>query len=392
MLPWMHINTTPMGEAQPCCISDPAFIVGDSRVNSLMEIVNSDKMNQLRLNMLSGTPSGACATCYKHEEHGISSFRTTVNRDYGKFYDDLVPLTNTDGSLQEFKMKYFDIRFSNICNFKCRTCNETFSSQWEMENKKIRIHSTAPKIKNNNKEFLQQVLDQIPNIQTAYFAGGEPLITEEHYIMLEEMIRQGRTDIGLMYNTNISNLKYKNKDLLDLWSRFTLPITIGASVDHVGKRAEYIRNGTVWAEVEENYKKLQTVPNLILGINTVLSIYNFMTFDTFYQYLFDQGMYTPEKFTNSVYKMTSPTYLSPLILPKSYKTMGVDRIRRLAANMRMMSFTEHSVNEVSSIIPWIESEDLWDAHKAMFKQETIRLDALREEDFCKTFPELSGLL
>jgi len=391
MLPWMHINTTPMGDAQPCCISDPAFKVGNSNVNSLMEIVNSEPMNKMRLDMLAGNKHSACNTCYKHEEHGIGSFRVTVNRDYRKFYRSLVPFTNPDGSLQDFKMKYFDIRFNNICNMKCRTCNETFSSQWELENKRINIH-TATKHKNNNKQFLKEVLDQIPNIQTAYFAGGETLITEEHYIMLEEMIRQGRTDIALMYNTNLSNLKYKNKDLLDLWSKFTHNISVNASIDHFGKRAEYIRNGTVWPDIEENYKKLQQIPNLVLGINTVLSVYNFLTLDTFYQYLFDQGMYKPGNLTNGIYKMTSPSYLSPLILPPKYKEEGIDRIRRLAAKMRMMGFHDHSVYEVSSIIDWVKSEDQWESQKQQFKHETNRLDTLRNENFVATFPELADLM
>ena len=96
MLPWMHINTTPMGDAQPCCISNPAFKVGNSNVNSLMEIVNSEPMNKMRLDMLAGNKHSACNTCYKHEEHGIGSFRVTVNRDYGEFYRSLVPFTNAD--------------------------------------------------------------------------------------------------------------------------------------------------------------------------------------------------------------------------------------------------------------------------------------------------------
>jgi len=400
MNPWTHINTTPSGDAQPCCISDPLFKIGNSKTNSLMELVNSDQMNKLRVDMLSGKKSTACSVCYKHEETGYDSFRLQVNRNYSNFYDELIPLTNTDGSLQEFKMKYFDIRFNNICNMKCRTCNDTFSSQWEMENKRVNINSSNEP-KRNNKKFLQEVLDQIPNIQTAYFAGGEPLITEEHYIMLEEIIRQGHTGITLRYNTNLSNLTYKDKDLISLWSNFTNKIVINASIDHFGKKAEYIRKGTVWADIEENYKKLQQMPNVLLGINTVLSIYNFLTIDEFYQYLFDQGMSkptsplkptNPNSLNNGIYKMSDPSYLSPLILPTKYKKQGIERISKLAEKMLAMEFTQGAVREVSSIIPWIDSEDQWDLHKDMFRQETARVDQLRGENFSEIFPELAELL
>ena len=35
--------------------------------------------------------------------------------------------------------------------------------------------------KGNREEFIIEVLKQVPNFEIAYFAGGEPLITEEHY-------------------------------------------------------------------------------------------------------------------------------------------------------------------------------------------------------------------
>ena len=114
-------------------------------------------------------------------------------------------------------MRYFDLRFSNICNFKCRTCNYEYSSQWEQEDKRRGIKRPIINFAKEDTALLQDVINQIPNIETAYFAGGEPLITEEHYIIIEEMIRKNRTDIKLMYNTNLSNFKFKNnkKDFLN---------------------------------------------------------------------------------------------------------------------------------------------------------------------------------
>ena len=107
--------------------------------------------------------------------------------------------------------------------------------------------------KNDNPDFLKEIIEQVPNFKTAYFAGGEPLITEEHYILLEEMIRTGASNtVSLRYNTNLSNFKFKDKDILSLWKHFKKKIDIYASVDHYGERAEYIRHGTNWATVEEN--------------------------------------------------------------------------------------------------------------------------------------------
>jgi len=384
------MHTTPTGDAKPCCISNSQLKIGNSNVNSLSELVNSPEMNKIRLDMLAGNKISSCEGCYYHESHNMASGRTQANQNYLKYYNEAVPLTNIDGSLTEFKMRHFDIRFSNICNMKCRTCTEEYSSQWQLENKKFRTSFIIQS--KGNKDFLQEVLDQIPNIKTAYFAGGETLITEEHYIMLEEMLRRGRADIKLRYNTNLSTLKYKDKDLLKLWSKFTWHIDIDASIDHYGNRAEYIRNGTVWAEIEENFKKLQAIPKIKLGVNTVLSIFNVLTLDEFYQYLFDNGMYRSGHFTFGIYKMTSPEYLTALVLPNKYKEDAIRRIKILVSNLREKGFGAPMIREIHPITSWIKSEDHWESQKDLFKQEILRLDTIRNENFANTFPELAELL
>ena len=111
--------------------------------------------------------------------------------------------------------------------------------------------------KGNREEFITEVLKQVPNFEVAYFAGGEPLITEEHYMLIDEMIDKKKTDIQLRYNTNISNLKFKKRDIFKLWQHFDKPIQIYASIDHIGDKAEYIRHGTKWMTIERNLKKLK---------------------------------------------------------------------------------------------------------------------------------------
>ena len=83
-----------------------------------MEVVNSPKMNQLRNDMLSGIKNKECTKCYQHEEQSLMSSRNMLNSRYKEYYNEVIENTNTDGSLSEFKMRYFDIRFNNICNFK----------------------------------------------------------------------------------------------------------------------------------------------------------------------------------------------------------------------------------------------------------------------------------
>jgi len=398
-LPWIHLHVSPSGLAAPCCISYSASTVngvGDSKTQELIEIVNSDQMNKLRLDMLSGVKNKECETCYNHEAQGISSFRQHSINDHTQYLDTILDDTNLqDGSLSKFKMRYFDIRFSNICNFKCRTCGSGFSSQWEQEDIKSNVSYARIVPKNNNKKFLQDILEQIDYMETAYFAGGEPLITEEHYIMLEEMIRRGRTDIKLKYNTNLSSLKFKDKDLLSLWKHFSKKIYLSASIDHYGEKAEYIRHGTDWGAIESNFKIIKNIPYIELQTNTVLSVFNYMSLYEFYQYMIDNQMLHPviDKYrTYSIYNMSAPTFLSCHILPTEYKIRGKENIEKLLKVMKNINLSDKQISIVENTIPWAFSQDTWEQEKQKFREEIDRVDKLRGENFSKVFPELAGLL
>jgi len=349
-------------------------------------------MNKLRLDMLTNVMNEECQKCHWHDAQHVGISRKMMNRDFNQFYDEAMENTNTDGSLKTFKMRYFDIRFSNICNFKCRTCGAGFSSKWEQEDLKAKVVYARVVPKNDNPTFLQEVIDQVPNLHTAYFAGGEPLITEEHYILLEEMIRNGKTDINLRYNTNLSNFKFKDKDLLSLWKQFKNGVSIYASVDHYGERAEYIRHGTNWAVVEENLIKAKNTDFISLQMNTVLSAFNFVTIGDFYQYIIDKELYKPTDISYSLYNVVTPELFSCHILPENYKLEGKKSLEKAISLLESKNFPEDNICQLRDAISWAVLYDTWDQYKYAFRSEVARVDKLRGESFVKVFPELAPLL
>jgi len=396
MYPWIHLHTTPASASAPCCISASCAShtgMGDPRVHSLIDLVNSKPMSKLRLDMLLGVPNKECVGCYKHEEQGITSARQFANREFEHAFDTVIPNTDLDsGELNEFRMLYYDIRFSNICNFKCRTCGSGFSSQWEHEDLKHGVHHAREIPKNDSKSFLQDVIDQVDYMETAYFAGGEPLITEEHYILLEEMIRRNKTDIHLRYNTNLSNFKFKNKDLLGLWKNFKNKIQIYASIDHIGSRAEYIRHGTDWDVVEANFRSAKQQSFISLQCNTVLSVFNYLTIFEFYEYLIKNKLYTQEDSVYSLYNMSTPDYLTCHILPENLKMRGRESVEKTIQLMMDNNFSQSKIDQLRKTTQWVFSRNTWENHKEQFRREVKRLDLIRGENFVETFPELASLI
>jgi hypothetical protein len=391
ILPWIHLHTYPDGTALPCCIADHNYPMGSTRTDSINQLINSDGMKKLRVDMLNGVQNPVCNRCYIHEQTRQNSARQDYNITYEKYISPSLKNTNTDGFITDFKMRRFDIRFSNLCNFKCRTCNSVFSSQWEIEDKKEQLPWARSIPKNDRTELLQEIFEHIPYIEEAYFAGGEPLITEEHYIILEEMIRQGRTDTILRYNSNISNLKFKGRDILNLWSKFT-KVIIGASVDHYGKRAEYIRHGTKWNEVEENIRTLRAFSQLEFSLNTVVSIYNFVTLADFYHYLLDHSLYTAQDYTYTTWWLTGPDEYSATLLSPALKKLGQDKLDYLIVRMKKLGFNSYILNQLEEIKLCVNNNIKDPVFLEKFRSETARLDKFRQEKFKQVFPELVELL
>lgn len=402
LFPWAHLHVTPHGTAAPCCIAESCSDhvgMGDAKNSRLMELVNSPKMKQLRLDMLNGVESTECNKCYQHEASGVRSFRQESFRIYPEVVEDVINTTNSDGSVSDFRMRYFDMRFSNLCNFKCRTCGQEYSSQWEQENRKTQLNYALSFPKGANKELLQDVIDQLKYLKKAYFAGGEPLIMEEHYILLEELIRQGRTDIELVYNSNISNLKFRDKDLIGLWKHFDNHVQLYASVDHVKERAEYIRHGTDWGLIENNIKQLRQNEFIKITMNTVLSIFNFLTIDQFYQYLITNNLYTNNDMSASLYCMSTPFHLSCHSMPAQFKELGNNSLERAISLMQANGFRDIQIDQLVQARPWAFSHDTWDhkdasgkSNKVNFRLEIERLDKIRGEKFENVFPELVPLM
>lgn len=391
MFPWLHLNVTPKGNIYPCCSSDYVEPFANTKDITLAQAFNTEKMRQLRLDMLAGRENEACTFCYKHEQSSPYSFRKYSIEKFAHRYDDLIPYTNADGSLDKFTMAYFDVRFSNICNFKCRTCGSEFSSKWAQEHKEHDAPSPGFKViqhADSSGSLLDQVVEQIPNIELAYFAGGEPLITDEHYVILEEMIANGSCkNITLRYNTNMSNFKYKKYDVLDMWSNFKA-VEVSSSLDHYGPKAEYIRYGTEWKTVESNLRKIRDVDYINYQFNCVLSNLNYVTLADFFEYMIDNDLLRKHDYI-SIYHLLNPSFYSAQNLPQQLKNKGNERLQNLIDQIKDDYWC---VQHIENAMQFANSANIWNEHGQEFIHNTVRRDKIRNEDFTAVFPELSSML
>lgn len=375
----MYVN--PDGAVLPCCVASWWIHLGNVQEHSIEDIWNNQQYKQLRLDMLNGIESKSCESCYKNEAIGIKSARQGFNQKF-KEYIPLADKTNKDGSLDQMELHYFDVRWSNICNFKCRSCASTYSSSWATEDKKKDIFIFAGG--SNNDNLYDQFVPHLSGMKEIYFAGGEPLLTDKHYEILEHLIATGNTNVHLRYNTNLSILRYKNKNVIDLWSKFN-NIDVFASLDSWGERAEYIREGTVWADIESNIKLIrQQVPHVNLQISSVVSVFNVATFDKFIDYVVDQGLFDIKKLDPSFYNIQHPEHFSFDTLPDDFK-------KSLADQLEIKTYNASIDRQIKSIVNQLRSSQFNNDLKDKLIQSNQHFDSIRNRNFKKTFPEYESL-
>lgn len=326
ILPWIHFHSWPDGRVMPCCVADSSNPVSKITPNeSIIQMLNSKEYREMRMAMIEDKPVATCQRCYDLEKLGTFTLRQAQNDRRGIQFTDLVEKTNIDGSIGEFKMAYMDVRFSNLCNMKCRSCGPSCSSQWanefiEFKGKDVLTHyfNIDKMVVNVNEDgsFMKKLNPYLKNVEEVYFAGGEIVITPEHYECLDYWIEHGINEhIELSYTTNLSVLKYKDKDLINYWKQFP-KLQIWASLDAYGDVAEVIRCGTDWVRIVKNIKELkELVPHANIQITPTISIWNVFSFPKFLDHMIAEGLISKDarpRFNIA----TNPWYANIMILPE----------------------------------------------------------------------------
>jgi sulfatase maturation enzyme AslB (radical SAM superfamily) len=383
ILPWIHLYVHPTGDVLPCCTS---WIGNDHSVigtvdTPLEELFNRPFIKQLRLDMLNEVSRpDVCTKCYIKDRSGVESNRQQSNIRFKNIIEDLKSQTTANGFVEP-KLKFWDIRFSNLCNLKCRSCNPALSSS-------IAVERNLPVIKIKDVSKDNDILkNQYSEVTDIYFAGGEPLIMSEHYEVLEKLIDLGRSDqITINYSSNVTNLKYKNKDIISLWNQFK-QVSVIASIDAYGSRAEYIRHGVKWNQIEDNLRTLvglhRTDSNFNLGYSATVSILNIWHLTDLHNYLIEKDlldnnfMFTP---------LILPPHLSITNLPNDIK---LNISKKIEAHIKTVNASYAQKYKI--LLDFLNLEGNHNLF-IRFLAETASIDKIRNESFYNTFPEYKKIL
>jgi len=423
-IPWNFQAIRANGDVRICCQANvtknqgvvrktdgTAFNAGK---DNLDQARNADLMKNVRKNMLQGIWSEECGRCKSEEENNLVSRRSYENEQWLTNIEYIKENTDLDGGidLDKFPVVYYDLRFGNFCNLKCRMCGPTDSNAWYEDWMQLtnsdEFNDTSGKmkiIKTNkglevstfnwvdNEKFWETLESNIKNIEHVYFAGGEPMLIERHYDFLERCITADKSkNITIEYNTNMSTLPNR---VLNLWKHFK-QVRIGASVDGMGNVVEYQRHPAKWEKILKNLKVVdQLSSNVISWIAFTVTVYNVNHMIDFMKWKLSQSNFKKINSTDrrpiiTYHVAHHPKHLNIRVLPDEYKKELTQKFKDFVQWTKDNSFNNHVIRHATEIsngvTNYMNSESYYETHWQEFINYTNKLDNIRNESLFNIEP------
>ena len=398
MAPWTHTYLSPQTERRMCCASresaqnfqqyiDTSAGTGRYIPLTLDKHWNSDHMRSVRRRMMAGETLPECDVC------NSKLLNTDVYRDYfwhlfRHKYPDIWESTDATGHTTMAPVSW-DYRFSNLCNFKCRHCGDMLSSSWESEERQHdMIDFTDPK--NNwmqpdvrkqiqefqdsqiEKEFAEAVEQH--RIEEVYWAGGEPLMYEQHWRYMQRIIELGDgPNVYARYNTNLSRVNYRGINLYTDILDHLRDWQVCASLDGTAAIGEYIRTGLDYSSWLLNFEqgvKLQKNRRQ-MRIDFTLTLPGMFEITNIERLASDLGV---DILAKVIFSFSPDIVMSPLALPRGLLDCWIDQLITQCNTQVMRDMLLQLKQRPTFAEQW---PDNWQQGLSYGKRRMLRLEKLR---------------
>jgi hypothetical protein len=405
LAPWVHTYLSPQTERRMCCASrepaqnfeqyiDTAAGTGRYIPVTLEQHWNSDHMRSVRRRMMNGETLPECEVC------NDKLLNTSVYRDYfsqlfGTRTAEVWDSTDPDGSTSMRPVSW-DYRFSNLCNFKCRTCGDMLSSAWESEQK---THGMVDVSNSKNNWMVPEIRKEISlfqdtqieaefndavechSVEEIYWVGGEPLMYEQHWRYMKRIIELGDgPNLYARYNTNLSRVVYRGDNLFgDILSHIR-DWQICASLDGTGEIGEYIRTGLDYGIFLENFKQgVQYATNRRqMRLDFTLTLPGMFEIHNMEQLADSLGV---ELLAKVIFSFTPDIAMSPLCLPRELLIPWIDELYSGARTQVIRDLLQQLATRPTFQEQWPAE---WEAGLAKGKARVLQLEKIRTQKITMT--------
>jgi hypothetical protein len=402
LAPWVHTYLSPQTERRMCCASrEPAqnfkqYIdtsVGTGRYipMTLDQHWNSEHMKSVRRRMIAGEVLPECAVC-NDRLLNYDVYRTYFWHLFKHKWPEVVDSTDPDGHTTMTPVSW-DYRFSNLCNFKCRSCGDILSSAWESEQQQHNMIDwgnsnnawMAPAVKKEITKFQDHQIEmefseavEQHRVEEIYWVGGEPLMFEQHWRYMKRIIELGDGGrVYARYNTNLSRVDYRGINLYrDILANIR-DWQVCASLDGTGPTGEYIRTGLDYKQFCKNFEQgLGYQKNRRqMRLDFTLTLPGMFEVDNVQQLA---SVYGVELLAKVIFSFSPDIVLSPLSLPRHLLDLWIDQ--------HVSTCTSNAMRDVLIQLksrPTFEEQwpDTWQQGLIKGKQRILQLEQIRQDTY-----------
>ena len=295
----------------------------------------------------------ACVRCRNIEQQDRQdSIRLNGAQAYSNFTDNEITL---------------ELRPGNTCNFACQTCWPAASSRVKQYYTKLNLIKDTD-INENITDF-QYLVELNDRIKTVILLGGEPFYDKNCLKFLK--FAETNLTANIIIFTNGSCVDY---DFID---KYKGKLTLVFSLDAVGTPSEYVRNGTVWPEVLNNYLKCKNYKNVEQRVNVTTSPYNYHLLEELVDFLIEDW---PNVVT---FAGAYQTEMSEQSIPLQFRAQLVSSLDRTVEKLSNTLIEEgqrqNAINAIASISNNLKTQtfnkDLFENWKSL----TLSLDKIKNQ-------------
>jgi organic radical activating enzyme len=299
---------------------------------------------------------------------------------------------------------------NNVCNLKCTTCSPEQSSNWIQDADKMgwlnedrkKYVLELPHLTNNKLSLCRDIISSADHnkkiIMTLY--GGEPMINPEVIEFVDWLETQPNAkNIHASFITNGTKIPSKFEEWIGHFRHSNVVI----SIDSVRECNDYLRYGSKWSVIEQNFMKYADIAtansNFNFGVHMTLSWMNAYYFADFCEWVVSVS--PPDKAIGSLHmtKLVGPSYYSlDNWTPELKQTVfdaNVPRVKKLIETTDgflrkqleylLECYETSLMTYVSGVAP-----DKTDCSEGLYIMHD--LDELRNTNFDETFSEITKLI
>ena len=367
------------------------------------DLHNTPTTKEVRQQMLDGLKPAEDNYCYDIEKTGNYSDRQYLAVQFIKEDPNIIAKTAAYEPDEQIYPKYLTVSFTNRCQMSCIYCGAGKSSTWKKEiddygpyplNVKDNYDKYMPrndimKVEDNPyvDKFWKWLPDAYPHLQTIRLTGGEPLLDENTFKLLQ-YVKDNPKQLSFEISTNLMVTDRRVSNYIELVK--DLPgQKCYVSVDTWGEQAEWIRTGLKIDQFEHNLHRV-----LGNGIKVgIMCTFNLLSIPNFEQWVFKMAelkQQYPGLVTVDVPQMVEPLHLTTRIADRKLINMLDKAYKSMLTYSHL--FEDYEISKFKRTIAWtkanlMKGEELERNRKDFIKFANEK-DRRRGTNFLETFPEL----